>query len=130
MGFIGSTYSTSRGVFDLRGVSAGDAAEMEARVNAVLVGDSSPNLLIEAVLTGVGEGPRWMAMLAFAKDLGQPRVTARAVAATGGTAAEAHSKLLERIAATPFVDDVLKVEIAGGGNGLSFMALAIVDLAV
>ena len=126
MGLIAAIYSPDPDVFDIISAKAGDAAEMEAKLNAILVAGASPPNVIDYVLAGVGQGPEWETAIVFAVAGGtEPaRELVRFFAGVGGSPEEALAALYRRIANQ---NDLRKVEVAGGGSGTTFMALALVD---
>lgn len=128
MSFFTATFGAGTDVFDIQGVEAGDAAEMETKINNLLAGAGLPDLLADLTLGGAGAGPLWLAELTLADTVGSGVSIAigsvLVAAAVAGNAAEASLLARQRLAAlTP--TNVHKVVVAGGGVGPTYMAIAI-----
>lgn len=132
MTLTNATYSADPADFTVDGVKAGSGEEMEARLAALLAGAAEPTRIADVTLAGVEEGPGWEACVTFAEVAAgvgailRSDITVAAVVASSPE--EAEIKLLDRLvvrhAEVPFTN-LAKLEIAGGGIGDSFMALAI-----
>ena len=134
MSLFTATFSVDPLALDIDGVKAGNAAEMELRLQQLIDGSSEPLQILDMVLAGVEEGPKWEATLVFA-DAGSPalaRGVASVYAAVAGNKTEAYGALLSRLLvanALLAIQAVHKTEVAGGGDGSNFMALALVEQA-
>ncbi len=112
--------------FDLQAVEAGDAAEMVSRLTAAL--PLAEQSIADFKLGGAGSGPLWQAwVVRGAADVSVPGETAQFVAAVAGNPAEALFYLKQRLAEAigGNAADVFKVEIAGAGDGPTYMAVAL-----
>ncbi len=134
MGQFNATYSIDPTALNIDGVKAGDAAEMESKLQALIASAAAPALIVDLVLAGVEEGPAWEATLALANAVfsgtSTPRASAVVYAAVAGNKTELYEKLKARLAAANAVTPILtvqKTEVAGGGDGSNFMALALVN---
>lgn len=125
-----TTYSTDTDVFNIDGTKAGDAVSMETKLQAVIDGDATPANIADMVLTGVEQGPEWEATLVLGAATGSvARSGTRVFAAVAGNKTSAYLKLLQRLVVgntAAGIADVAKIEVAGGGDGSEFMALALV----
>jgi len=113
-------------------VEAGDAAEMVSRLTneAAAAATAQEGGIVDFVLAGAGSGPQWQAW--FVAGTGAPVAAdfsvnqPQFVAAVAGNPVEALFYLKQRLAAA--IGDVssvvFKVEVAGAGDGPSFMAVA------
>ena len=125
-------YSTDPDVFDIDGVEAGSASEMETKLQALIDSAADPAGIGDLVLAGVEEGPGWVATLVFGVGGSTVnRTPTAAVAAVAGNKDEAREKLLARLievnteVSPEAVFSIGKIEVAGGGDGSNFMALAL-----
>jgi hypothetical protein len=116
--------------FNIRAVEAGDANEMVSRLaaqvsEAVTAGEAA---VIDFRLAGAGSGPQWEAWFVSGSGLGGPNPLtmqeATFVAAVAGNPAEALFYLNQRIAAAA-PSTVFKIEVAGAGDGPTYMAVAL-----
>lgn len=119
--------------FNIRGVTAGDAAEMESRLTneiaaAVIAGETG---MVEFQVAGAGAGLNWEAwFVSSAVATSGARLPYNSIdvaAAEAGNPVEALLKLNQKIASFG-VDFVYKVVIAGAGVGPTYMAIAVVTL--
>ena len=120
------------GAFNVRAVKAGDADEMVSRLTnevaaAVAAGEEA---IVDFMLAGAGSGPEWEAW--FVTGDGSPLEAdfavnfPRFVAAVAGNPDEALFYLKQRLAAAigATASTVFKVEVAGAGDGPTYMAVA------
>jgi hypothetical protein len=120
--------------FNVRAVEAGDAAEMVTRLQAQVAAAlaAGETKIVDFNLAGAGSGPQWQGWLTTANQVSGGVITvapqnAGFVAAVAGNPVEAVLLLKQRLA--PFVSDlVCKVEVAGAGDGPTYMAVALLDL--
>lgn len=107
-------------------VDGGDAAELQARCRAALAA-ASGLYVADASITGVGEGPRWMAEFTFVNDPNlylQPAGLTTAYCVRGGDPAELQQRIQAVLSAD--IGNYMLVEIAGGGTGRDYMALILI----
>lgn len=127
-------YSATATSFNVHSVSAGNPAELVTRLTAeiaaaVTAGEQS---LVDFNLSGTGAGPNWEAWFTTSSIPTAPTISFNlreltVVAAVAGNPTEARLALLADLAAlSPAPTEVAKFEIAGGGIGTIFMAVAIV----
>ena len=132
MGLANVTYNTNPTTFDVQGAKAGSADAMESKLQAVIDDSSNPAAIGDMVLAGVEQGPEWEATLVLGAASGSvTRATAKVFAAVAGNRAEAREKLLQRLVDQNAIDAITlvnKIETAGGGDGSSYMALALVTV--
>ena len=136
MGLSLTIYSNDPTVFAVDGVKAGDAAEMETRLEALLASSATPANASDLVLAGVEEGPAWEACVSFgAGPVVFGRDAMRVAAGVGTSAEEAVLHVKKRIVAindavapAQFVEGMIKLELAGNGVGESVMAVALLAL--
>lgn len=126
--------------FNVRAVRAGDAAEMVSRLtNEVAAATAAgEEAIVDFMLAGAGSGPEWEAWFVTGDGsplevdflINQPRF----VAAVAGNPEEALFYLKQHMASAaaelsvsgaPFV---YKVEVAGAGDGPTFMAAAMMGI--
>lgn len=112
------------GVISTDCITAGDAPEMESRLNAVLVAGGLSKYLCDAQITGVGVGPRWQVQLS-AVDAVQPGLPAYGVLLGFVRRAGNPEALQAEIAAVLAAHTQQYVAICtdGGGAGRDYMAV-------
>lgn len=119
---------------NVRAVQAGDAAEMVSRLTneaaaAVAAGESE---IVDFNLAGAASGLLWQAWLTTTTDTGSETCEtgiAQFVAAEAGNPAEAVLLLKQRIAeAIPSGGNMYKMEVAGAGDGPTYLAVALVSI--
>lgn len=128
------------GAFNVRAVRAGDADEIVSRLTneiaaAVAAGEEA---IVDFMLAGAGSGPEWEAWFLTGDggplEVGFAVNLPRFVAAVAGNPEEALFYLKQRIAAAAAVlgvsgaPFVYKVEVAGAGDGPTFMAAAMMGI--
>lgn len=131
MALFSSIYDEST---NIRAVEAGDADEMVSRlrnqVAAALAAGENDNMC-DFKLAGSGSGPQWQGWFVE----GEAEVIAELedvqfVAAVAGNPAEALFYLKQRLAAA--IGDagarLFKVEVAGAGDGPTYMAVAVFEI--
>lgn len=125
--------------FNVRGVKGGNAAELVkhllAEIQAAIT--ASEVQLIDFKVSGTGAGPNWEAWLVTGSgaDTKTTSVDLSAllgfVAAVAGNPVEAELRVRAALAAvnaeTP-ISFVYKLEVAGGGIGTEFLAVALYEL--
>ncbi len=116
---------------NVRAVEAGDAAEMVSRLQGAVAAalDAGENQLVDFNLAGAGSGPQWQAWLTLGESLDSVVVgigTVQFVAAVAGSPEEALFYLKQRLTAAVggAQATVYKVELAGAGDGPTYMAVA------
>ena len=127
-------YSTTPTIFNLHSVAADNAEKMKSLVEAAFAAavDAGELGLVDIKLSGTGAGPNWECWFVTASTTQGNTVISeldisQVVVAVASNPAEALLRLKEQLTAlAPLV--VLKTEIAGGGIGTIFMALALVDV--
>ena len=130
MALFAKTYGAAP-IFNVRAVSAGNAAEMEVQLTALLAAASSAgeNFLVDLELGSAGAGPQWQAWVATGSTApsNAPAIyitPLAAFAALAGNPTEAALLLNARLA-TFSLTEVVKVVVAGSGVGPTYMAVAI-----
>ncbi len=128
MALFSSLYTATT---NIRAVEAGDAAEMVSRLQnevaaAIAAGEEAD--ICDFKLAGSGSGPKWQAwFIEGASTISVPLGLVQFAAAVGGSPAEAVFYLKQRIAMA--IGEVptflLKVEVAGAGDGPTYMAVAV-----
>lgn len=112
--------------FDLQAVEAGDATEMVSRLTAAV--PLAENDIVDFKLAGAGSGPLWQAwMVRGDTEVTAPADAAQFVAAVAGNPAEALFYLKQRLADAIGLNsaNVYKIEVAGAGDGPTYMAVAL-----
>lgn len=123
-------YSSDPTVFNVRAVSAGNPEELQSRLNAEIAAAATAgeSLMADFKLGGTGAGPNWEAWFVTSSDvgvgIGAGLSTTLVAAASGSNPVEARLNALAALAAIN-VSNVFKVEVAGGGIGTIFMAVAV-----
>jgi hypothetical protein len=122
--------------FNIRAIEGGDAAEVVSRLSnevaaAIAAGEGA---IIDFNLAGAGSGLKWEAWFIVATGDATPDPIplpdVRFVAAEAGNPTEAVFYLKQRIAAiVPTPLSVYKIEVAGAGDGPTYMAVALVLVA-
>lgn len=131
MSLFDAAYSATPADFNVHGVSGGNPAELVTRLQAAIVaaitaGESS---IIDFKLGGTGAGPNWEAW--FVTTSGEPDSftvplqEAFVAGGVGGNPTEAVLALRANLAVLA-PTAVYKIEVAGGGIGTIFLALALV----
>lgn len=130
MALFNATFATDED-FNVRAVQAGDAAEMVSRLTNELVAAAAAGEtnIVDFNLAGAGSGPLWQGWVTTAADVAVGGVTAPVAsslfaAAVAGNPAEALFYLKQRLAALN-PQTVYKVEVAGAGDGPTYMAVAL-----
>lgn len=118
--------------FNVRAVEAGDAAEMESRLQneaaaAIAAGE---DLLEDFQIAGCGSGPQWQSWMVTGNTSAEPVSIDLAelffAAAVAGNPTEAVFLLLKRLNEAPFTpQEIFKVVVAGAGDGPTYMAVAV-----
>jgi hypothetical protein len=130
MALFNATYAVPPS-FDIQAVEAGDSAEMVTRLTSLL--SASPQDVADFKLAGAGSGPLWEAWLVRGDvTISVPAGQAQFVAAVAGNPAEALFYLKQRLAAAigSNAATVYKVEVAGAGDGPTYMAAALFSINV
>lgn len=107
-------------------VDAGDAPEMELRVNQLLQAGGRSSFLADAVVTGVGVGPRWLTQLSIVNDPNLATLAALAdlvaFVRRAGNPVALEAAIDEVLAANPAVN-YIAIRVAGAGAGRDYLAL-------
>lgn len=129
MALFEATYATPPD-FNVHAVQAGDAAEMVSRLAAALAAAAlAESQIVDFNLAGAGSGPLWQGWFTTALTVADGVVTASAeasvfVAAVAGNPTEAVFYLKQRLADLG-PQTVYKIEVAGAGDGPTYMAVAL-----
>ena len=112
------------GVISTDCIDAGDAPEMEARLNAVLAAGGLSKYLCDAQITGVGVGPRWQIQLSAVNAV-QPGLPAYGILLGFVRRAGDPEALQEEISAVLAAHPQQYVAICtdGGSAGRDYMAV-------
>jgi hypothetical protein len=128
MAFFSSTYNESTNFY---AVHAGDADEMVSRLQAAVaaaLAAGGDHDICDFKLAGAGSGPEWEAWFVEGEsDIAVDLENVQFVAAVAGNPTEAVFYLKQRLAAAIGNDTatLYKVEIAGAGDGPTYMAVAV-----
>ena len=129
MALFNAAYGTPPN-FDIRGVEAGNAAELVSRLTNEFAAAmaASETSIVDFKLAGCGSGPQWQAW--FVVGTASTPVAAlsglKVVADVAGSPAEALLRLKQRLAAAVSGSTtVFKTVVAGAGDGPTYMAVAL-----
>lgn len=121
---------------NIRAVQAGDADEMVSRLQAAAaaaIAAGEEDDMADFKLAGAGSGPQWEAWFVEGEPVSTPTVgldVVQFVAAVAGNPAEAVFYLKQRLAAAigEASARLYKVEVAGAGDGPTYMAVAVFEI--
>ncbi len=130
MALIDATYDTDED-FAVHQAVAGNPTEMVEQLQAILAAavTATEGDISDFKLTGTGSGPQWLAQVVTATTVAvggiqAPIATSEFVAAVAGNPTEVSAQIRAALTAAN-ADSVYKIEVAGAGDGPSYMAVAL-----
>lgn len=130
MALFEATYDTDED-FAIHQVVSGNAVEMVDKLAAVLVAADAAGeeAIVDFKLSGAGSGPQWLAEIVTATTVAAGVVqasveTSRFVAAVAGNPTQVSEAIRAALTAAN-AGTVYKIEVAGAGDGPTYMAVAL-----